>query len=405
MTEVRQRRCVLLPGLILVTWIIACIAGLRSLGAVWSEELSVQAGIFLVLAGLVLCRMTPDRAPTMGRWVSAPELWLACSGTALVAGWWTVALALGVVGVGLGIAAGQRWPTRASVAAACRELWRLDGALLLGVSILLVLMAASKDAMSPGGPKAHRMELGIYGVALAVLGVVWAGKADGARALSLQTVRTLRARALTPRRLVALALVPFCGFVALACLVRLPQVEAMDNSFIHLVYHGGDRTLRNAMRLISNAGGEDLALIWIPFIALGLAVFRRARSLRFFLTANFGVFGIETIFKTLSFRSRPDLTRGAHFDSFPSGHTLSAVILAGTLLLILWPSAKQRARWLLVAAAAAWPVVMGASRIYLGRHFLTDVLGSWLLGVAWVLGGAAILLAVDRASATEPARE
>ncbi|MCE3244947.1 MAG: phosphatidic acid phosphatase, partial [Arthrobacter sp.] len=193
-----------------------------------------------------------------------------------------------------------------------------------------------------------------------------------------------------------LALAPLCAFLALAYLVRLPQIASLDRSFVHLVYHRGDQSLRSFMRAISNAGGEDLALIWIPLIAVSLVLLRHARSLRFFLSANFGVLGIETIFKTFALRARPDLTHGSHFDSFPSGHTLSAVILAGTLWLILWPSAANKGRWLMVVAASAWPILMGSSRIYLGRHYLTDVLGSCLLGTVWLLLGIATLLALDR---------
>jgi membrane-associated phospholipid phosphatase len=50
----------------------------------------------------------------------------------------------------------------------------------------------------------------------------------------------------------------------------------------------------------------------------------------------------------------------------------------------------------MVVAASAWPILMGSSRIYLGRHYLTDVLGSCLLGTVWLLLGIATLLALDR---------
>ena len=388
MTSIRLRRSTLFLGLILLTWMILTLAGLREpLGPGWPSELVAYAGIALVLAGLVLDRPAPGAEGSEWSWLHSPKLWLICGGTALVAGWWDIALLL--VAAGGARTIGRRRTHHSSDWAGA---WQREGSLIVAVTILLLLLAAFKEATAPGGPKAHRMELGAYGVLISLAGIAWAGQADGTAAVSQELAGVLMRRR---AQLGAFAMVTFLGFLGLAYLVRLPQVASLDHSFVHLIYHGGDRGLRRFMKAVSNAGGEDLALIWLPLIAVGLAVFRRGRSLRFFLAANFGVFGIETIFKTLTFRARPDLTHGSHFDSFPSGHTLSAVILAGTLLLILWPTKSRWGRWLLAAAAITWPVLMGASRIYLGRHYLTDVLGSWLLGTAWVLAGTAILFALD----------
>src|SRR5690554_1229301 len=65
---------------------------------------------------------------------------------------------------------------------------------------------------------------------------------------------------------------------------------------------------------------------------------------------------------------------------FVSGHTSAATALA--LALALFFGARRRWIW---AAAMAWPLLMGLSRMYLGRHFLADVLGGLAVGVAGVL--------------------
>lgn len=72
--------------------------------------------------------------------------------------------------------------------------------------------------------------------------------------------------------------------------------------------------------------------------------------------------------------------------SFPSGHALTSFVAVGLLVLLLWPSCSARQRTLLLIAAALLVAAIGVSRLALGVHFLTDVLGGWLLGALWLLG-------------------
>ncbi|GAA2095792.1 phosphatase PAP2 family protein [Microlunatus panaciterrae] len=71
--------------------------------------------------------------------------------------------------------------------------------------------------------------------------------------------------------------------------------------------------------------------------------------------------------------------------SFPSGHTLNSTVIAGLVAyLVLSHLASLLARILTVALAAGWAVAMGLSRVFLGHHWLTDVIFAWLLGAAWL---------------------
>jgi len=84
--------------------------------------------------------------------------------------------------------------------------------------------------------------------------------------------------------------------------------------------------------------------------------------------------------------------------SFPSGHTLFAVsVWCGAAVLLSWHLRRRGSRVLLVTAGTLVAVGVGASRLYLGYHWLTDVLGALVLGTAWVL------VCVALASALRPA--
>ncbi len=87
-------------------------------------------------------------------------------------------------------------------------------------------------------------------------------------------------------------------------------------------------------------------------------------------------------------------------DAFPSGHTTTATIGYGlTALLLLKLASSGRRRYLMWAPAVVIAACVGGSRVYLGVHWPSDVLGGWLLGAAWVALAAAIQAAFDQPSA------
>ncbi|MFL6163819.1 MAG: phosphatase PAP2 family protein [Jatrophihabitantaceae bacterium] len=70
--------------------------------------------------------------------------------------------------------------------------------------------------------------------------------------------------------------------------------------------------------------------------------------------------------------------------SFPSGHAMTAFVTAGLVVLLLWPGRPARQRALLLIAAALIVLAISFSRLILGVHFLSDVLGGWLIGGLWL---------------------
>lgn len=79
----------------------------------------------------------------------------------------------------------------------------------------------------------------------------------------------------------------------------------------------------------------------------------------------------------------PDPVDSAHYAAFPSGHAMTAMVSCGLLLWLLHRSgARRRVRRPALAAAVVSVLGVGLTRLYLGVHWPSDVMGGWLLGAA-----------------------
>ncbi|MBF5083429.1 phosphatase PAP2 family protein [Quadrisphaera sp. INWT6] len=132
------------------------------------------------------------------------------------------------------------------------------------------------------------------------------------------------------------------------------------------------------MTLLALATAVVLALVrrrWTPFVLV--------------VTAMLGSVALTVAGKVVVGRSRPPLADAVPpyetSASFPSGHTLNATVFVGVVVyVVLRHLAARWARVLVVVAAVAFALAVGASRVYLGHHWLTDVLVAYLLGLLWV---------------------
>jgi undecaprenyl-diphosphatase len=129
-------------------------------------------------------------------------------------------------------------------------------------------------------------------------------------------------------------------------------------------------------------------------VAAVVFVLRRRRvRLAVFLVATTLAGGlIDTAVKIAVDRDRPSLeapVATAHGQSFPSGHAMSSTVAYGALLLVLLPALPTRARRPVVGVAVVLVVAIGFSRLALGVHYISDVLGGYALGLAWLAASTA----------------
>lgn len=143
--------------------------------------------------------------------------------------------------------------------------------------------------------------------------------------------------------------------------------------------------LTSVMRTVSTLGGGTGAALVAGLV--GVVGWRRwGRREAVVMGASFGgALALSQAIKHLVGRTRPT-NPGTAFDgfAFPSGHTTVAVAVWGAVALLLatrQPWRRQVAVWTIAIGVGA---LVGFSRAYLGAHWLTDVIGGWLLGTVWL---------------------
>ncbi len=185
-------------------------------------------------------------------------------------------------------------------------------------------------------------------------------------------------------------LLPLLLFGALAEDVWEKEAFSWDNPTLQWLHAHSSPALDGLMLKITLVGGASCLLPLFTLGTLGLWL----RGLR--LQALFGVVGvggacaIDLIAKAIFGRARPALWLSLtpeHDYGFPSGHSMLSSALVAALLFLLWRSrASLRLQVLGTVAGALFVLLVGASRLYLGVHYPSDVLAAWAASLAWVSG-------------------
>lgn len=136
-------------------------------------------------------------------------------------------------------------------------------------------------------------------------------------------------------------------------------------------------------------------MLWLVTGAAVIYTWRhRVHRLTVFLLATtLGGALVSTAVKVLVDRPRPEVDHPivtAFGKSFPSGHALSSTVVYGAIALTFLPVLRRRHRHLAIGLTAALVLAIGASRLLLGVHFLSDVLAGHILGLAWLIGATVV---------------
>ncbi len=186
------------------------------------------------------------------------------------------------------------------------------------------------------------------------------------------------------------------AFAILFTLVKRRRTAAADLAITMRVQRQRRPWVRRVMGTVSWPGFPPQSRL-IPPILAGLFWLFGLRIEALFQLAGWGTTGLSYVFKTFMRRPRPEhpeirvAIANIGGSSFPSGHVLGYVGVYGMLAYLanalIRPAGLRRA---VVAALSGLIALVGPSRIYLGHHWFTDVLASYLLGTSYLLGLTAL---------------
>lgn len=183
-------------------------------------------------------------------------------------------------------------------------------------------------------------------------------------------------------------IIPFL-LLAFASLMEWGWLGTLDSEIGMDIIEDRNPILTVFFRGITVLGGWMFSILFVAGVALLLLVlFKRwDMALWYSLTVALGSGVLNQFVKFIFQRPRPEIEhlveQGGY--SFPSGHSMGTVIMFGAVVFLVVRLAKNRTiKWAALAVAALLIFLVGLSRIYLGVHFPTDVIGGYSLGTAWL---------------------
>ena len=213
----------------------------------------------------------------------------------------------------------------------------------------------------------------------------------------------------------ALLLVGACFTVVvllgIGVLTRFAPQMNLDGTVSETLYVGDQRPgfLNGLLQVLTEPGVTLFrVLVFLPVVVVLLV--RRLLITALWVAIPVLTIGpVNTLLKTIFGRVRPDFDKGgALLDSlsYPSGHSSGITTLVAVSLLLVWPLIAHRvARRAVVAAGVLLVLLVGLTRMWLGVHFLSDVLGGWSLGLGWTVLVATVLGGLPGHPAALPRRQ
>lgn len=192
-------------------------------------------------------------------------------------------------------------------------------------------------------------------------------------------------------------LVCLIGFGVISWLIRRPGIPPIDAAFTDFL-HGLANPILDALMIVITTLGSSVVLGMVVGLAAVLLVRRRRPEALFTVVAFVGTLVLNDTFKLLYQRPRPgfDWAEVWPATGFPSGHAMNSFVTYVALALVIRRVGGRRAGIFALVLAILLAGGVGISRVYLGAHWLSDVIGGYLAGALWLLCLVAASVVVSR---------
>lgn len=173
----------------------------------------------------------------------------------------------------------------------------------------------------------------------------------------------------------------FILFILLTIFVVVGNASLIDENFYNGIIKLKNNTLTNILYVITNLASTIGIISLVILTSIVFIRRKKVSSLKYvILNVLSGVFLMQ-ILKNIIRRTRPSwkwIKQGGF--SYPSGHTISALLLYGTIILLVSKRYDGKYKKQIIIVSSAMIILTGISRIYFGAHYLSDVIASTLLG-------------------------
>jgi undecaprenyl-diphosphatase len=177
-------------------------------------------------------------------------------------------------------------------------------------------------------------------------------------------------------------------FSFLAFTISAKKIVQFDSAIISFVQGFESPGLTTIMKLFSIIGDTPAVIVLSLVVLLFLYfVLKHRTELILFVAAIVGSAILNLILKYFFQRARPDIHRLVEIAgySFPSGHAMNACTVYTITSFLLWHNISTRTgRTILIIISASMILTIGLSRIYLGVHYPSDIIGGYFASGFWI---------------------
>lgn len=195
------------------------------------------------------------------------------------------------------------------------------------------------------------------------------------------------------------------AFIFITRRIFLLRNEDLDNKVFDVLKPHINNTNTQVMNFITFFGKHEF-LIPANLVLIAYFLFFKKHKWYSIKVPTIAISSLLLMFglKHLFARNRPNnqLLQEATNYSFPSGHALMSVTFYGLLAYIAWHSIKNKtARWTVITLLILWIILIGLSRLYLRRHYYSDVMAGFATGFLWLVISLKVIRQLEKRSYVE----